>query len=347
MPFTKEEFELIKTLTDIDGISGYEKEVARFLKEEYLGLGCSLIFDNLGGLFALKKSNNPNAFNVMIDAHMDEVGFLVGEIKDDGKIHLLPVGGLYPEKIINAPLRLRNNEGDIFKGYFETNDKKDELIFVSDFKDRKSIFSAGINYGDVVTFDTIIKQIGENRYLSKAYDDRYGLALGIEILRHFKDKELPFNLYVGGSVQEEVGLRGATLNLDAIKPDLAIVLDCSSASINDEGFGILGNGLLIRFFDRGMVAFKELLDLQVEAAISSNAKYQYFTTLGGTNAGNIHKYGNGILTLTHCVCGKNIHTHEIEFDSSDYQNAKKSLIYLLDNLSSDKMKQLKGVRRWK
>ena len=66
------------------------------------------------------------------------------------------------------------------------------------------------------------------------------------------------------SVQEEVGLRGATLNLDTIKPDLAIVLDCSSASLDDTGFGILGNGVLIRYFDRAMVAFKELLDLQIK-----------------------------------------------------------------------------------
>ena len=113
MPFTKQEYELIKTLTDFDAISGYEMDVAKYLKKEYESLGCSLIFDNLGGIFACKKTNNPNAFNVLIDAHMDEVGFLTGEVLENGLISLLPVGGHYPEKIINAPLRLKTKNGTI------------------------------------------------------------------------------------------------------------------------------------------------------------------------------------------------------------------------------------------
>lgn len=345
MAFKTSEYELIKTLTDLDAISGYEKSVRDFVKQEYLSCGCTLIHDNLGGVFAFKKSNNPNAFTVMLDAHMDEVGFLSANIEEDGIINLLPVGGHYPLKINGCPLRLKNKEGKIFKGKFITNETGDVYKLDLGFSSKEDALINGINYGDIVTFDTTLTQISENRYISKAYDDRYGLALGIEILNYFKDKELPFNLCVGGSVQEEVGLRGATLNLDIIKPDLAIVLDCSSASIDDKGFGILGEGVLIRYFDRAMVAFEELLNLQIDSCINSNSKYQYFTTLGGTNAGAIHKYGQGILTLTHCVCGKNIHTHCIEFDSDDYQNAKRSLIYLLDNLSEEKMKKIKEFRR--
>lgn len=344
MSFTNEEYKLIKTLVELDGISGYEQDIRNFLKEEYSKLGLSMIFDGLGGIFALKKSKNPSAFNVMIDAHMDEVGFLSADITSEGKINLLPVGGHYPEKINGAPLRLKTKNGNIIKGKFVTdNEFKTYQMDIGASKEECS--KLGIGYGDMVTFDTLLTQISENRYVSKAYDDRYGVALGLEILRHYKEIELPFNLYVGGSVQEEVGLRGATLNLDIIKPDLAIVLDCSSASLDDTGFGILGNGVLIRYFDRGMVAFKELLDLQIKSLENSQSAYQYFTTLGGTNAGAIHKYGNGILTLTHCVCGKNIHTNKTEFDSNDYQNAKKSLIELLSNLDNKVMKELKDYRK--
>lgn len=340
MSFTNTEFELIKTLTELDGVSGLEKDIRDYLKNEYQKLGCSLMFDNLGGIFACKKSHNPNAFNVMIDAHMDEVGFLTSHIKDNETISLLAVGGITNEDVNNAKARIKTKNGYLF-GTIKAD--KDTLEIKLD--EAKDNLNELVNYGDMVTFVTNTTQIAENRYLAKAYDDRYGLALGIEILRHFTNKELPFNLYVGGTVQEEVGLRGATLNLDKIKPDLAIVLDCSRAANDDKGFGILGKGVLIRYFDRAMVAFKELLELQIKACKASNANYQYFATMGGTNAGAIHRYGEGILTLTHCVCAKNIHTQSCEFDSDDYQAAKKSLIKLLEDLNENTLNELRSYRR--
>ena len=337
MPLLENEFNLIKDLTSLNGISGYESDVRKYLKEKYKSLGCSIIHDTLGGVFALKRSKDDNAPTILLDAHMDEVGFLTADTNEDGTVNLLPVGGIVPSKILNAPLVIKTPNGLVDATFIS--DETNEAYIAKVEGDTK------IGLALEVYFKQELTQISENRYLAKAYDDRYGLALGIEILEYFKDKELPVNLVVGGSCQEEVGLRGATLLLDLIHVELAIVLDCSTASNNDKGFGILDKGVLIRYFDRGMVAFKELLDLQINACENSNSFYQYFTTMGGTNAGAIHKFQSGILTLTHCVCGKNIHTNQTEFSSLDYQAAKKSLIELLSNLDNNTLNELWSVRR--
>ena len=277
---------------------------------------------------------------------MDEVGFLTGIYFENGEVELLPVGGLSVKDFFTCSdfvtLKVHTKNGVIL-AKLTTNENQDIFKLNLNTSSKEETINLGVNYGTMVTFNTELKQISENRYTAKAYDDRYGLALGVEILEYFKDKELPFNLVVGGSVQEEVGLRGATTILSEVDIDLAIVLDCSRAT-GKEGLGELGKGVLIRYFDRAMVAFKELLELQVEACKTSNSSYQYFTTLGGTNAGAIHKHGKGILTLTHCVCGKDIHTHLTEFDSDDYQNAKKSLIEILNNLNEDSIKELRSKR---
>ena len=337
MALLEKEFKLIKELTSLNSISGYEGDVRKYLKEKYKSYGCSIIHDTLGGVFALKRSSDENAFTVLLDAHMDEVGFLTADKNEDGTINLLPVGGIVASKIIDAPLKIKIDKG--FVGAKFISDENNEKFMAKLDED------IDVGFAKEVYFDQELTQIGENRYIAKAYDDRYGLALGLEILEHFKDKDLPFNLVVGGSTQEEVGLRGATTLLDLIHVELAIVLDCSTANNEDKGFGILDKGVLIRYFDRGMVAFKELLDLQIETCEKAKAPYQYFATMGGTNAGVIHKAKSGILTLTHCVCGKNIHTNKTEFSSIDYQAAKKSLIQLLSDLDNKVMDNLWSERR--
>ena len=342
------EFELLKTLTELDGIASYEDEIRDYLKSAYQKMGYQLVHDNLGSIFAYKPSKTPNSPIVLIDGHMDEVGFLLNRFNDDGSVGVVPIGGMSLEDILEATYRVKTKDKREYIGTITNRSEAKEIIDVNidfGFLNIDEAKEAGLEYGDMITFVSPFKDLANGLYACKAIDNRYSLALGIEILEYFKDKELPFDLYVGGSVQEEVGLRSASAVVNLIKPDFAIVLDCSRAVADPKKLGHVDEGVLLRFFDPSMVAFKELIELQKEACIKSGARYQYFSTTGGTNAGMIHKSGTGVLTLNHCICARNIHTPVSIFSGEDYHDAKKSLIYLLEHFNQEVLIELGNKRR--
>lgn len=361
MRLNEHQRELFKELTELNGISGMENEVAAYLKRKYEELGYSLLFDNLGSIFALKKSKVKDAPKVMVVAHMDEVGFMVINIEENGMIKAQPIGGINEETLLSSRVLLKKRDGSYLNGAIgaipphllknagNEKTKVKDMLFDFGFTSREDAIDNGAYIGAMMVLEGKFCELNDGkRILAKAIDDRYGLVLGLEILELFKDRDLPFDLYVGGSVQEEVGCRGALTSSHLIKPDLAIVLDCSPArdsSGNKNELGQLGQGVLIRFVDGSMIAFKELLDMQVDACIKSNVPYQYFNSPGGTDAGNIHKNLDGILTLTHCICARSIHTPSTIFDVTDYFAARESLIYMLEHFDSVQLESLKKVRQ--
>ena len=184
--------------------------------------------------------------------------------------------------------------------------------------------------------------------LSKAFDNRYGCILGIEVLQALKNVTLPYDLYVGASVQEEAGLRGAQTIVQKIQPDFVFILDCSPASDmggNSKEYGQLGKGVLSRFVDGSMIAFPQLLDYQRKMCDKMHVPYQYYISMGGTDAGIVHKSNGGTLTLTHCICARNIHTNSSIIDLSDYEGAKKVLLAMLKDLNAKKIEQFKTMNR--
>lgn len=340
-----------KEITQLDAVSGQEKEVAKYLIKEYEALGLEVIKDYFGNLYAYKKGKD-SSVKVMIDAHMDEVGFIVKDIKDNGLIIPYPLGGFNSNTLLSNRVKLTTKEGKKFVGAIDStpphllkgNEAVDisTILFDFGFKNKEDTIKNGVAIGDMITLIGEFTYLNnETRILSKAIDDRYGIILGLDILNELKDVELPYDLYVGGSTQEEVGLRGIEAALHNIHPDMCFVLDCSTAkdSIGMSEYGRIGEGVLLRFIDRGMIANRTLLDFQKEACEKTNSKCQYFETLGGTNAGKVHL--NNILTLTHCICARAIHTQSTIMDISDFISAKNSLKYMLLNLSKDKINEFK------
>ncbi len=362
MLLNKKQLKLFKTLSELNGISGQENEVARFLKKTYLELGYEIKTDRLGSIFAFKKSKVKNAPVVVVAAHMDEVGFIVTLVNENGLVNVAPVGGVNPQTLYAKRVLVRTKDGQFLEGVIDSTpphliDKNakasdidiSKMLVDFGFTNKEEVLNAGINSGSmiVVKGDFITLNNGK-RLLGKAFDDRYGLVLGIEILQYFKDKELPFDFYVGGTVQEEVGLRGATTSANLLNPDLVIVLDCSPArdsNFANIGEGQLGGGLLLRYHDRSMLSFPELIAYQEEMAKKAKVKTQYFSSPGGTDAGAFHKSGEGVLTLTHCICARNLHTCSTLLDVEDYLAAKKTLITLLKDFDQERLNKLKGARR--
>ena len=361
MKLNKHQLELFKTLTEMNGISGFETDISRYLKKTSESLGYTLIFDNLGSIFALKKSKNPNAKKVLVVAHMDEVGFMVTSINSQGLIKANPIGGLNDQTLLTSRVILKGSKGDIYGTIVATPphllsaadrekpSRLDQMLFDFGFKSKEEALEKGAHMGCMMVMEGKFEELNDGeRLLGKAFDDRFGIILGIELLEELKDVELDYDSYIGGSVQEEVGCRGAKTSAALIKPDLAIVLDCSpaqDATGDPNALGKLGEGVLLRVLDRSMIAFPELIDYQIKKASECNAKVQYFISPGGTDAGSIHMAEEGILTFTQCLCARSIHTCSTILDTNDYLDCKKLTLHMLKTLTSEEITKLMEVRK--
>lgn len=349
--------ELLEQLTQIDGVSGHEKQVSRTLKQHYERLADEVIYDNLGSIFALKKSKNPKAKKVMIAGHMDEVGFIIKNIHENGALSMYPIGGWFSQNLLSHRVTITNSQGETFKGAIasvpphllapEQRNKPfeiDHMLIDMGAKSKQEVLDKGIRIGDMIVLDGPFERLSEHRILSKAFDNRYGCALGVQLLEKLIGVELPFDLYVGATVQEEVGTRGAKTASTMINPDLAIVLDCSPAndlSGNKSDFGQLGEGVLVRVVDRNFIAHRGFIEYFTEMCEDQKIDHQYFISMGGTDAGAVHTSNDGIATLTLCICARNIHSSSSIMDLNDYESALTALNGLILSLNDDRIELIK------
>lgn len=346
----------LKKLSELNAISGMENEVAHFLMAQYESMGFPILKDNLGSIFAVKKSSHDKPFKVLILGHMDEVGFLTIDVQSNGMIKVIPIGGLNEVNLQSQRVRLKTKQGTYLQGSIDSTPPHllkghspmidvDDLLFDFGFSSKLEALQAGVYIGAMITFDAPFIQLqGGKRFLGKAFDNRYSLSMGLDILKAVQSKALPFDLYVGASVQEEVGLRGAQTAAQLIQPDFAFVLDCSPArdsSGNPSELGQLGGGVLLRFIDRSMIASPVLLDYQESIAKKLKVPCQYYESPGGTDAGAVHKSLDGVLTLTHCITARSIHSSSTIMDASDYDAAFKTLLYMIKHLNHDRLAKFK------
>lgn len=342
MKFTNSEIKLLKTLVELNGISSFEDEVRNFIKKEIKKMNYQYDVDNIGNLYAYKFKEN-NKFTILIDSHMDEIGFLSVRVEEDVVI-AIPIGGISPDFLKKQTILLKTNNGTYLKGKFI----KVESNSIYYFKfDKDELILNKVGAGQMIVCKGNLKIIDEGSYLrGKAFDDRFGVAIMLETMKVLKEVDLPFNVIFAFLVQEEVGLRGASICSMSKKYDISISLDCSPTNAEIENNGILDKGFLIRHNDGSMIAFKELLNLQKLVADSLNIPYQdYFRTKGGTNAGALFKTKNGVLSLTLCICGDSIHTNKTVISSIDYHAAKNELIGILNYLDENKINDLLMERK--
>lgn len=360
MTLSKDTLALMKELTQAFGIPGDEKEVSRILKKYYKPLADDIIYDNLGSIFAVKKSKNPNAKTLMMAGHMDEVGFIVSKINELGSLSLVPVGGWWNQTLLGQRVMVKTRSGKKIMGTIgsipphlltdkERNAPMDIKNMLVDIGQTTKVEAEalGIVMGSPVILEGSFEILeGGKRLLAKAWDNRYGCIMGVELLQALKDEELDVTLVVGASVQEEVGIRGAQTATHMIHPDAAIVFDCSpanDASGDKTSFGQLGQGPLVRFIDANYVPHRGFINHYTDVLEANGIPYQYYQSLGGTDAGAIHKSFEGVMTLTMCICARNIHTNSSIIDVSDYENAKKAALAMVKTLTSNTIEDLKKV----
>ncbi|AYC29882.1 M42 family metallopeptidase [Paenisporosarcina cavernae] len=348
--------QLFKTLTELPGTPGNEHAVRHFMRKELEKYSDEIVQDNLGGVFGLRKGPE-NAPKILVAGHMDEVGFMVSGITENGMLRFQPLGGWWSQvllaqqvDIVTSTRVIRGVIGSIPPHLLSDDAKKkpmdiNNMLIDIGADDKEDVKRIGVRPGDqIVPVCEFQPMANEKKILAKAWDNRYGCGLAIELLKELHGKELPNTLYSGANVMEEVGLRGAQASATMIKPDLFFALDASPAndmSGDKNEFGQLGKGTLLRIFDRSMVTHKGMREFVLDTAESNNIPYQYFMSQGGTDAGRVHMANEGVPSAVIGICSRYIHTAASIIHTDDYAAAKELLIKLIQTADRTTLETIK------
>ena len=317
----------LRELCLINGISGDEGRVRDYIISKIKDK-CTYEVDPMGNILAFKKGKNEPKNKVMLSAHMDEVGFIVTYICDNGFLKFTNVGGIDPKVAVGRAVSVGDNavmgvignkavhlcHGDEEK----TVPKLDKLYIDIGAKD-KSEAEKLVSLGDSVHFISDFVEFGEDKVKAKAIDDRFGCAIMLKMI----DSELEYDTNFAFLVQEEVGCRGASAAVFSIRPDYAIVLEATTASdisgVSDEDrVCVQGKGAVVSFMDRSTVYNRDLFKGAFALAKEKNIPIQPKTTVaGGNDAGAIHKACSGVYTIAVSLPCRYIHSGTSVGDKKD------------------------------
>jgi len=331
----QEVFELLEKLSNAHGTSGYEDEVREIIKAELEGVVDEVKVDNLGNLIAVRNGSEKK---LMIAAHMDEIGFMVKYIDDKGFIRVTPIGGWFDQTVLNQRVVLHGKKGKVYgvfgckPPHIMKDEERKKIIKIRDMfvdvgaSSKEEVLDMGINIGTPVTVDRQLAKLGK-RVTGKAFDNRAGVAAMILAMKETKSDA---TIYAVGTVQEEVGLKGARTSAFAIEPNAAIALDVCVATDFPGAESAhtdikLGKGPAITVADaagRGLIATKKVLEWLTETAEKNEIPYQLEVAEGGTtDATAIHLTKAGIPTGVISVPARYIHTPVEVIDLEDLKNA--------------------------
>ncbi|KKB34793.1 M42 family metallopeptidase [Bacillus thermotolerans] len=359
MPKMDDTLTMLKELTDAKGIPGNEREVRGVMKKYIEPFADEVTTDNLGSLIA-KKAGNENGPKIMVAGHLDEVGFMVTRIDDKGFLRFQTVGGWWSQVMLAQRVTIVTNKGDVTgvigskpphilsaEARKKPVDIKDMFIDIG-ASSKEEAEEWGIRPGDMVVpyFEFTVLN-NEKMLLAKAWDNRIGCAIAIDVMKYVKDKQHDNVVYGVGTVQEEVGLRGAKTAAQTIQPDIAFGVDVGIAGdtpgISDkEAMGKMGEGPQIILYDASMVSHKGLRDFVTDTADELNIPYQFDAMAGGgTDSGSIHLTAGGVPTLSVTIATRYIHSHAAMLHRDDYENAVKLIGEVILRLDQEAVNKIK------
>ncbi len=347
---------LLQSLSDADGISGFEDSVVEVIKNTGSDK-FEFAEDCFRNVYIEHKSNTRDSkeITVMLDGHSDEVGFIIQSIKNNGLMKFLPVGGWIPYNAAAQKVRILNSEGHYITGivsskppHFMTAEERDKpvdfnTLFIdvgaSSKQEVLEIFK--IQVGAPVTPDVRFEfNEVNNTMIGKAFDNRIGCACVLEVMDRLAGHNLDMNIVGAIASQEEVGTRGAVITANKIKPDLAIVFEGTPADDGfkpeDEAQSVLGQGPQIRHIDRSMITNPRLVKFAREVALENNIDFQdAVRSGGGTNGGPIHLSNNGVPTIVIGVPVRYVHTHYGIASAIDYEKCIEWARLIIEKLTKE------------
>lgn len=332
----------LKTLCTMDGTSGHEDRIREYIIA-HLPEACEHKTDALGNLIVFKKGKTQAKNKVMLAAHMDEVGVIVTHIDDKGYLKFTTVGGITPAVLAGRCVRFENGTvGVLGLKPIHLCDKSEEgnlpdtdKMYIDIGADSREEAEKLVSLGDVAVFNEEFITLGENKVCSKALDDRMGCLALLTLL----NEETEADAYFVFTVQEEIGLRGASTAAFQVAPDYAIVLEGTTAADlpdadEQKKVCIQGNGAAVSFMDRSTLYPPKLYKRAMEIAKENNIPVQTKTMVaGGNDAGAIHKAGAGVQVLTVNVPCRYIHSGSSVADLRDFDSLLKLVRLLIGELT--------------
>lgn len=309
-------FELLKEYCAVPAISGREEALRKAILKKIKPYADEIKTDALGNLLVFKKGKNRPTKKLLLDAHMDEIGFFITGITDDGFLRFAKVGGIDNKVLFGRRVVIDNIKGVIGGNAMHNLDKEqrkkvlspDDLV-IDIGADSREEAEQFVKIGDHAVFDTEFFDLGE-KIAARALDDRFGCAVLTKLIQ----SKLPFDMWFSFSVQEEIGLRGAKCAAYSVSPDVAIVVEATTASDIadtpiDKQVCRCGSGAVLSFMDNGTVYDRTLFDFALGAAKDNNIPVQVKSAVaGGNNAGAIHVSGSGIKTIAVSLPCRYIHS---------------------------------------
>ena len=342
----------LKKYLSTNSPSTYEVDGQKVWKEYLTPYVDEFITDNYGSLAAIIKGKTPegeNPYKVVIEAHSDEIGFLVNNITDDGLIYVKNNGGIDYSIVPGTHVNVMGSKG-LVKGFFgwppihlnHGDDKKtpkEENVFIDlGVATKEDVINLGIEIGDFVVYDRK-PDITDRCVVSKSLDDKIGGFVIAEVARQITSDgiKLPFDLYIVNAVQEEVGLRGAKMITESIKPNVAICIDVCHDTSNPlldkkkVGDYKIGDGIV---FSQAPAIHRNLLNLMKDVAKEHEIKYKMIISGGqtGTDTDMYTLSNGGVISSLISIPVKYMHTPNEMAAMDDVKTAIKFYIELLKSI---------------
>ncbi|MGA3602564.1 M42 family metallopeptidase [Lysinibacillus agricola] len=351
--------QMFKDLTDANGIAGNERAPREVMKKYIAPFADSVETDNLGSVIA-KKVGDENGPKIMVAGHLDEVGFMVTQIDDKGFIKFQTVGGWWSQVMLAQRVTITTRKGDEIIGVIGSKpphilpaDVRNKVVDIKDMfidvgaASKDEVLEWGVRPGDMVTpyFEFNVMK-NEKYLLAKAWDNRIGCAIAIDVMKALKNEKHPNILYSVGNVQEEVGLRGAKTATHKIQPDIGFAVDVGVAGDTPgvtakESTSKMGAGPQIVVYDASMVSHRGLREFVLDVADENNIPYQFEAMAGGgTDAGSMHITANGVPALSIGIATRYIHSHAGILHRDDYDNAVKLMVEVIKKLDRDAVNKI-------
>lgn len=350
---------LLAELTNAHGAPGFEGPVRNILRREWQPLLTDLRTDGLGNLLGTRRGETEGP-RVLLMAHMDEVGFLVRHIDDDGFVYFHGVGGYFDQSVLTQRMAILTPKGVVVgytgmkSGHILRPSERTQMVPIENmFIDigarsrQEAVERFGVRPGLPIVYHAEFEVLnGTSRYLAKAWDDRVGLAAITEAIRQLEGSH-PNTIVVAATVQEEIGLRGASIVHASTNPDIVINLEIgiagdfpllTSPSLSQEA---LGKGPSVFVFDNSMIPNNNFVEWIINVAREGGIPIQFESVTGyGEDAAMLQKSATGIPAVNIGVPTRYGHSQLGVIDRADFDNTVKLLVEMVGRLSASEVKAI-------
>ena len=346
----RESAELLKVLTELDGVPGFEGEVRGYMRSQLEGLG-EIQLDNLGSLLC-KKAGTEERPRIMVPAHMDEIGFVVKTVDDTGCLRFATLGGWLDQVMLGHLVTVQTRKGDLVgvigctPPHMMPKEEREKVIqrkkmFIDvGARDKKEAEEKlGIRVGDpVVPRQAFALMKNRKLMLAKAWDDRVGCGLAIDLMKSLQRVQHPNTVFAVGTVQEEVGTRGAETAADVADPDFCMALDVGIATdvpgIEGEVSVKLGKGPVLYMLDAGTISHQRFRDFIIGIAEQKKIPLQLSLIEGGaTDARAVQLHSRGVASVVFGIPARYIHSHAGIIHADDCDAMLKLMVEVIKALT--------------